>query len=103
MVVEDVEWINERHQVGNSSATMKWMWQLKRTQGQGIVEHFRIKCSTIQYGPLVEQRDSIHRVEKICSTSSVKVAQGLSTSEVVKSPTIIGTKRFSPVEFGIVR
>jgi hypothetical protein len=46
--------------------------RLNRTQGQGVVGHFRIKCSTIRYGPLVEQTRSKLRVEVICSTSTVK-------------------------------
>jgi hypothetical protein len=29
-----------------------------RTQGQGIVGHFRNRCLTIRYGPLVEQKKS---------------------------------------------
>ena len=40
--------------------------------------HLPIMCATIQYGPLVEQKNQFLRVEVICSTSSVNRISGLS-------------------------
>jgi hypothetical protein len=59
MVGTNAQWIHERSSIvgpGQEFALNGW---LTRTQGHGIVEHYRYKCSTIQYGPLVEQKKSM--------------------------------------------